>query len=84
MSVISLQILPSWVPTPPSKVWVLNKDIQLDEHGKLIDLASSPYTWVSNFCMKHTELFKPEIAFVDPQRSSTAEVPLDGITHFSY
>ena len=82
VSVIGLQIPPSWVPTPPPKVWVLNKEIQLDEDGQLVDLTSSPYTWISDVCKKRTELFKPdsatgEISFVDPQRSSSAKAPLD-------
>ena len=82
VSAIGLQIPPSWIPTPPPKVWVLNKEIQLDEDGKAIDIASSPYVWVSDVCTKRTELFKPdsatgEISFVDPQKSSTAKAPLD-------
>ena len=77
--VTGLQQPPSWLDqeNQQRKIWVLNGEVQLDEHGTPIEAKDSPY-----ICAARPELFQPDNAtgqhlITDPTRKSTVTFTLD-------
>ena len=82
--VTGLQQPPTWLDEEnrQRKIWVLNGDVQLDEHGTPIEAKDSPYIWLGDICAARPELFQPDSAsgqhlIADPTTKSNVMLPLD-------
>ena len=82
--VTGLQQPPSWLDEEDRqrKLWVLNSEVQLDEHGTPIEAKDSPYIWLGDICAARPELFQPDNAMgqhliADPTTKSTVMLPLN-------
>ena len=80
-STTGLQKQPRWFTSSTTKVWVMNAEVHLDEDGKPIDPAESPYLWLGDVCSGRPDILQPENItgqhfIADPNTKSIVTLPL--------